>query len=282
MTNFSIYQKTINELIEAKIPSPRLEARILIGYAADIDANCVTDLISLNDTQLKKLETALSERKKHKPLDKVIGVKGFFCNDFITSEDVLSPRPDTEILVEEAIKIIKENNFKTLLDLGTGSGCIVLSVLEQCKNVSATAVDISEKALTVAQKNAKNLNVANRCSFVNASWFDTNFYGNLANKYDIIVSNPPYIPTDDIKTLEPEVKNYDPMLALDGGTDGLDSYKQIAIVAKEKISDSGYVLIEAGINQENDIINIFKYQGFTHIKSINDLNSIPRCLVFKA
>ncbi len=280
MANFSIYQKTINELIEAQIHSPRLEARILIAASANIDVNDVNSDTKLNNEQINKLNIMTLERKNHKPLDKIIGMKGFYCYDFYTSEDVLSPRPDTEVLVEEAIKIIKKNNFKNLLDLGTGSGCIALSILSQCKDVSATAVDISEKALTVAQKNATKLNLANRCSFVNASWFETDFNDKLKNKYDIIVSNPPYIPTSDIQELEPEVKNYDPMLALDGGKDGLESYKQIAIVAKEKISDNGYVLIEAGINQENDIINIFKSQGFTHIKSINDLNSIPRCLVF--
>lgn len=277
----NIYQRTIKELVEAKISSPRLEARILISHASDIDTNDVTDATTLNNIQLKKLENMLTERKNHKPLDKIIGIKGFFCNDFITSEDVLSPRPDTEVLVEEAIKIIKENNFKTLLDLGTGSGCIVLSVLEQCKNVSATAVDISDKALSVAKTNANRLNLTDKCKFIKANWFDTNFSNKIEDKYDIIVSNPPYIPTDEIKTLEPEVKNFDPMLALDGGTDGLDSYKQIAIVTKEKLANNGYVLIEAGINQEKEIINIFKNQGFTHISSINDLNSIPRCIVFK-
>ena len=277
----NIYQRTIKELVEAKIPSPRLEARILISRASDIDTNDVTDATSLNNMQLKKLENMLIERKKHKPLDKIIGIKGFFCNDFITSEDVLSPRPDTEVLVEEAIKIIKENNFKKLLDLGTGSGCIVLSILEQCKDILATAVDASDKALTIAKTNANRLNLTDKCKFIKANWFDTNFSNKIENKYDIIVSNPPYIPTDDIKTLEPEVKNFDPMLALDGGADGLDSYKQIAVVTKEKISNKGYVLIEAGINQEKEIINIFKNQGFTHISSINDLNSIPRCIVFK-
>lgn len=280
--NTNVYQKTINELIKAQISSPRLEARILIAAAADIDVNDVSSNTILNNEQINKLNNMILERKNHKPLDKIIGLKGFYCYDFFTTTDVLSPRPDTEVLVEEAIKIIKENNFKTLLDLGTGSGCIVLSILAQCDKIKATAVDISDKALKVAQKNAVNLNVADRCKFVNASWFETDFNDKISDKYDIIVSNPPYIPTEDIKTLEPEVKNFDPMLALDGGTDGLDSYKQIAVVAKEKISDNGYVLIEAGINQENDIINIFKSQGFTHIKSIIDLNSIPRCIVFKA
>lgn len=277
----NIYQKTINRLIRANISSPRLEARILIANASNTDVNNVSSDTTLNNEQINKLNIMISERENHKPLDKIIGYKGFYCHDFITSEDVLSPRPDTEVLVEEAISIIKKNNFNTLLDLGTGSGCIVLSILAQCPDVKATAVDISDKAIKIAQKNAKNLYVANRCNFVNASWLDTDFYGKLANKYDMIVSNPPYIPTYDINTLEQEVKNFDPILALDGGIDGLDCYKQIAVVAKEKISDKGYILIEAGINQKNDIINIFKSQGFTYIKSINDLNSIPRCLVFK-
>ena len=280
--DLNIYQKTINELIEAKIPSPRLEARILIANAVGIEANCVGTDILLNDEQLNKLNTMIAERKNHKPLDKIIGVKGFFCNDFITSEDVLSPRPDTEVLVEEAINLILKNNFNKLLDLGTGSGCIVLSILDKCKEVKATAVDISVKALNIAKQNADNLKVSERCNFVNSGWFDENFSDKIESKYDIIVSNPPYIPTQDISNLEPEVKNFDPMLALDGGADGLDSYKQIAKIAKEKISDNGYVLIEAGINQEQEIINIFTNSGLTHVSSINDLNSIPRCIVFKA
>ncbi|MBQ8870221.1 MAG: peptide chain release factor N(5)-glutamine methyltransferase [Alphaproteobacteria bacterium] len=280
--DLNIYQKTINELIEAKIPSPRLEARILIAKVSNTDANCVSASTKLTDEQLNKLCAMIDERKKHKPLDKIVGVKGFYRFDFFTSVDVLSPRPDTEILVEEAIKIIKENNFKTLLDLGTGSGCIVLSILAQCKDVSGTAVDISDKALKIAQKNTHNLNLSNRCKLIKTSWFDADFESKLQKKYDIIVSNPPYIPTEDIKTLEPEVKNFDPLLALDGGKDGLESYKQIAIVAKEKISDNGYVLIESGINQAQDIVNIFTAQGFTHIASVNDLNFISRCIIFKA
>ena len=280
--DINIYQQTINELIEAKISSPRLEARLLIANAANIDSNDVTSATNLTSEEKSKLNFMIAERKNHKPLDKIIGVKGFYCHNFYTSEDVLSPRPDTEILVEEAVKIIKEKNLTTLLDLGTGSGCIMLSILAQCEQVSSTAVDISEKALKVAKKNADNLGLSARCKFVNGSWFDDIFLSMLETKYDIIVSNPPYIPTDDINTLEPEVKNFDPMLALDGGTDGLDSYKQIAKIAKEKISDNGYVLIEAGIHQERDIVNIFTSQGLTHISSINDLNAIPRCIVFKA
>ncbi len=280
--NLNIYQKTINELIEAKIESPRLEARILIASVTNIDSNSVTNSIALSNEELKKLNNMINERKNHKPLDKIIGVKGFYCHDFITSEDVLSPRPDTETLVEEAIKLVKQNNFSNILDLGTGSGCIVLSILSQCPNLSATAVDISAKALKIAKMNAEKLNLSERCKFVNASWFDTDFSTKTEPEYNVIISNPPYIPTEDIKSLEPEVKNFDPILALDGGSDGLDSYKQIAKVAKEKISPNGYVIIEAGINQEQDIINIFTNQGLLHVTSINDLNTIPRCIVFKS
>ena len=277
-----IYQETIFQLIKANIASPRLEARILIAHATGKDANTINSSTIINNDEKAKLEAMIIERQNHKPLDKIIGLKGFYCHDFLTSVDVLSPRPDTEILVEEAIKIISENNFNHLLDLGTGSGCIVLSILAQCKDISATAVDISENALKIAKKNADNLNVSDRCYFVNASWFDTNFLEQINGKYNIIVSNPPYIPSEDIPTLEPEVKNFDPMLALDGGPDGLDSYKQIAKIAKEKISDNGYILIEAGINQAQDIVDIFTSQGFQHFKTLNDLNSIPRCIVFKS
>ncbi len=277
-----IYQETINRLIKANIHSPRLEARVLIAHAINTDTNEINSSTIINDMAKSKLEIMIQERINHKPLDKIIGSKAFYRHNFLTSIDVLSPRPDTEILVEEAIRIIQENKSTNLLDLGTGSGCIVLSILSQCKDLSATAVDISPKALDIAKKNADNLTLSNRCKFVNASWFDVDFNNKIENTYDIIVSNPPYIPTSDIKTLEPEVKNFDPMLALDGGYNGLDSYKQIAKIAKEKISNNGYILVEAGINQEIDIINIFTSYQLQHIASINDLNSIPRCIVFKA
>ena len=278
----NIYQETINRLIKANISSPRLEARILIAQATGLNSNEINSSIIINDEEKSKLESMIQERVKHKPLDKVIGYKGFYCYNFLTSVDVLSPRPDTEILVEEAIRIIKENKSTNLLDLGTGSGCIVLSILAQCKDMYATAVDISDKALTIAKKNAKNLGVYDRCRFVNAGWFDTDFNDKIEKTYDIIVSNPPYIPTSDIETLEPEVKNFDPMLALDGGIDGLDSYKQIAKISKDKIADNGYILIEAGINQEQDIVKIFTSHNLQHITTLKDLNSIPRCIVFKA
>ena len=260
--NSELLNQVIKKLIDHNIPSPRLEAKMLITYAKNQSQN-IWDL--------------LEQRTNHTPLDKIMGTKGFYKNDFIVDKNVLSPRPDTEVLVEKAIDIIKQNDLKTALDLGTGSGAIILSVLGDCPNIKATAIDKSQKALSIAKQNAKNLRLADKVSFKELDWFSDKIEGS----FDIILSNPPYIPSKDIQTLEPEVKLHDPLLALDGGDDGLNSYKKIASISPLILNDKGFILLEIGINQAKDVANIFTNQGLTLISIIKDLSNIERCLVFQ-
>ncbi|MDR1694155.1 MAG: peptide chain release factor N(5)-glutamine methyltransferase [Lactobacillaceae bacterium] len=255
----------ISEFVKAGITSPRLEAVMLIENAK-------------ND---KELASFVEERLASKPICKIIGKKDFYKHTFKVSEDVLSPRPDTETLVECAIEIIKKNKIQNILELGVGSGCIILSVLYEFGNIRGVGMDISNKAIDIAQENAKNIGVAERISFVNKSWFDDDIKEVLNKKFDIIISNPPYIVSSDISVLDREVKDYDPLIALDGGTDGLRDYRQIASVSGGLLNDNGYILLEVGLGQSKDVSDIFIKTGFELIDTVKDLAGIDRCIILK-
>lgn len=280
MTN-SIYQEIICRLVEAQIPSPRLEARILLGEAAHLDPNCVNDETILTPQEIAKLGEMLKMRLLHKPLDKILKRREFYKYTFLVDETVLTPRPDTEILVEAANTIIKNNKINKILDMGTGSGCILLSLLKDNPQLRGTGIDKSPKALATAQKNCRLLGLEQQARFVCTDWFDNKFLDVLPESFDLIASNPPYIPTHDISGLDGEVKNYDPMLALDGGADGLQCYRQIAAVCPRLLNPNGYLLLEIGIGQAADVIHIFQKQKLCHISTLRDLSGIERCIIFR-
>lgn len=258
------FDEIVRLLVSSKIPSPRMEARMLLEHSPK-----------------DQLDDLVSKRCAHFPLDKLLGQKDFYKNTFLVSEDVLSPRPDTEVLVEAAIAVITQHNFQDLLDLGTGSGCILLSILEDCKALSGVGVDQSFLALDIASQNAEKLNFSSRAKFIKASWFDDDFLNKINQKFDVIVSNPPYIPSSDIETLDEEVKLHDPMSALDGGLDGYDHYKQIASLAPKLLNNGGYIFLEAGINQAKEIEKIFANEGLEAVEIIKDLSGIERCVILK-
>ena len=182
-------------------------------------------------------------------------------------------------MVEAAIHLGQKNKLTRVLDLGTGSGCILLSVIAELPNAKGVGVDISDKALAVAQTNAEMLGLVSRVEFVRGSWFDDDLGWN--NKFDLIVSNPPYIKSEDINKLEPEVKDYDPMLALDGGADGYRDYKKLAERIPSWLKDGGYVLLEVGINQAEDVAQIFQEKGLSLCEIAKDLSGINRCVILK-
>ena len=235
--------------------------------------------LSAEETQ--KLEEIIRQRLEHKPLDKILGTKGFYKYDFIVSEDVLSPRPDTEILVEEAIRLLLSDKAQKIIDFGTGSGCILLSLLAESKNWQGQGVDVSAKALSIAKQNAALLGVETQVRWINKGWFDADLAQVLDTPVDMIVSNPPYIPSQDIKSLDDEVKNYDPLLALDGGEDGLHHYRQIAKVSAPLLKDGGCILLEVGINQAQEVAEIFCQAGLHLVKIVSDLGQIARCVILK-
>lgn len=279
MTDF--FSEIVAELAQAQIPCPRLEARELFAFVqhkntSEIYAGCPVSL-----AEKEQISALVQKRLVHFPLDKIIGRKGFYKNEFICNEDVLSPRPETEIIVEQALSLLPPQASANILDLGTGSGCIIESILAENPQWSGTAVDASEKALQTARQNAASLQLENRLQFIKANWFDTDFLTHFPKKFEIIVTNPPYIPLADIEQLEPEVKEHDPMLALSGGESGFDSYKRIAELAPPLLHNNGRILIEAGIGQAQKIADIFAGHGLLLHKIVTDLAGIERCVILQ-
>lgn len=271
-----LIKNKISEIIDSlETPNPRLDARLLISFCLDMDYNDIylKDDLEISDEQNQDIDNLVSRRKNGEPISKIIGKKDFWDLTFIDTEHNLSPRPDTETLIEAVLGIAK--NPQNILDIGTGSGCIIITLLSKLKTAKGTTIDISSDAINIAKQNAKLNNVENRLEFINESIFEHNFKD---KKFDIIVSNPPYIPTKDIKELDDDVKNYDPMLALDGGETGLDFYEQLPEILNELLDDNGLIFLEIGIGQEQGVENIFKNNGFVLNSSYKDLSGIIRCL----
>ena len=235
----SIYENTIERLISGNIESPRLEARLLIADILKIDANEVNLSTVLEKKLQEKLEQNISKRLDGMPLDKILGHKSFYKYDFNVNESVLSPRPETEILVEKALELIQKNHLQKVADFGVGSGCILLSLLKENPSIQGVGIDISQKALKIASDNAGKLEVEDRCQFICKSWFDEDFLNVLGHKFDLIVSNPPYIKTKDILDLDVEVRHYDPFEALDGGEDGLKDYRKLSNIVAQALNEGG-------------------------------------------
>ncbi len=235
------------------------------------------DKISLFDKKLlqeaassdEELNIFIQRRLSGEPVAKIIGKKGFWKSDFIVSKDVLDPRPDSETLIEAILsKFPDKTEPLRILDLGTGSGCLLLSLLEEYKNYAGVGIDISLKALNIAKQNAHT----SRATFIQRDMRED--LSDLG-KFDIMISNPPYIPTAEIQTLEKDVKDHDPILALDGGADGLDFYRALS---KQHLAP--HLFIEIGKDQEKQIIPIFEHQGWHFAQSWKDLGGIVRILYF--
>lgn len=267
----ALRDELIEALVVAKIPSPRLETDIILKYAAP-------RYPEVSPEEKKLVLSFLKRREKHEPLDKIIGYREFYKSRFKVNTDVLTPRPDTEILLESTLEVIPQNSVIRILDMGTGSGCILLSLLKERPKAVGIAVDISEKALSIAKENAVALNLCERVEFIHKSWSELKFTTPLV---DIIVSNPPYIPSKEIATLDDDVKFYDPHQALDGGVDGLDCYREIATVSPTILKAGGYVILESGFEQDEEITKIFTAQGLKYVKTIPDLAGINRCVILK-
>ena len=234
----------------------------------------------ISSQQVNSILHNFIERTRGKPVSKIFGFKEFFSNEFIVNKNVLDPRPETELLVELTIKsLLKKKDKKiSLLDLGVGSGCLIISILLFLKKnkVSALGVDISKKALDTADKNLKKFNLEKKLKLKKSDWFS-----DIHEKFDIIISNPPYIKTSDIKNLDKEVKFYDPLIALDGGFNGLRCFERIATDAKFHLKQNGIVLLEIGFGQINPVKKIFEKMGYKIFLKEKDLQGIIRVVGFK-
>lgn len=243
----------IQDLKEKEIKEPMLKARLLLAYILGVEKEYL--IIHSNDVLEEKKEkeykSGIQKLIEGYPLQYITNHQEFMKLDFYVNENVLIPRADTEITVEEVISYCKEKENLKILDLCTGSGAIAVSLGKYINNCEVTAVDISDKALNIAKKNALNNNVKN-IKFVLSDLFE-----NIEEKFDIIVSNPPYIKKEVILTLDEEVKK-EPILALDGGIDGLDFYRRIIEEAPKYLKEDGAIFLEIGYDQKDDVINIIK------------------------
>ncbi|MDD3668725.1 MAG: peptide chain release factor N(5)-glutamine methyltransferase [Alphaproteobacteria bacterium] len=222
-------------------------------------------------------EEFVRRRKAGEPVSKILGRRGFWKGDFIVTPDVLDPRPDSETLIESVLKCFPDKSRPyRILDIGTGSGCLLASLLGEYPNAAGVGVDISEKALAVARKNAHGLPAA----FMRKDFAAPDFARGLG-AFDIVVSNPPYIPTAEIAHLEPAVREYDPRAALDGGADGLEAYRHLARECPGLLNPDGVAFFEIGRGQGADVRAIFAACGLDFAGAENDLSGIERVLMFR-
>ncbi len=276
---FEILRDARLELKDLGIESFALDAEVLLRNVLDISrAEILTSPeLLVSDESFTKFQEMLSMRKKFKPIQYILHTVEFMSLDFYVNENVLIPRGDTEILVEYGISEINKNGYKNILELGTGSGCISVSVAANCQDVNVVAVDISQEALEVARKNAAEHLVGDRIEFLHGDLFEP--LGNVEHKFDLILSNPPYIRQLDIETLGENVKLYEPRLALDGGLDGLFFYKKISESAKKYLRETGGMIIfEVGHDQADEVSEILRNLGY-QTEVVRDLASIERVVV---
>jgi release factor glutamine methyltransferase len=256
------------EKLQGIVDTPRLDVKILLANFLNIGEN---DLIGHFNKEIddKEFEKILSRRMKNEPVANIIERKSFWDKEFYVNKNVLTPRPDSETFIDAMLDNYKDMNEKlNILDLGTGSGCLLLTLLDLYKNANGIGVDISEEALQVAKINGNGIK---NVKFVKGNWND-----DIEEKFDIVISNPPYIPTKEIEKLTPEVKVYNPILALNGGKDGLDCYRHLAKNLKKNLNDGGRIFIEIGWKQEKDVIEIFKEYIF--MKMYKDFGGVNRIL----
>jgi len=261
----------INNIKNSKLDSELILSKVLNRTREEILVN-FSDKI--NQNQINKFNNYLIRRKKKEPISYILGFKHFWKYKFFINKSVLIPRPDTEIIIEEALKCIPNDRSKKILDVGTGSGCIIISLLKERKKSTATALDISKKALKVAKTNAKLHHLENKINFIN---IDIDKY--KSNKYDLIISNPPYISSIVLSRLDDDVKLYEPKLAISGGFDGYREIKRVIEKSTRLLKINGKLIIEIGDKQRNKSIMLLKRNGFYINKVCKDLSSKDRCLI---
>ena len=274
-------KEAIEILQKNSVASAILDARILIQHVTSLSREDIVfkaSNIDLSKNQQKKYFDLINQRAKKIPLTHLTNNREFFANNFYVDENVLDPRPDSEALVEMVMEKFNKFSSLNICEIGCGSGCLIISLLKHFENWLGLALDISNKALLIAEKNAKFNQVLTRINFKQSDLFK-----NLSNDqiFDIIISNPPYIPTNDIENLQDEVRLYEPRIALDGGLDGLDFYRKIAEQSQKVLKNNGDIFLEIGYNQHKDIKNIFEKNNFKFINFKKDLSGIIRILQFQ-
>jgi len=263
-----------SRLEEAGLSGPVIDARLLVEAAAEATrADIVTDPYrTLTPEQEARLEDYLSRRERREPVSHILGRKGFWKIMLNVTPDVLTPRPDTETVVEYSLREFPEHAAWRILDLGVGSGAILLALLADRPAAKGLGIDVSEEALAVARDNAASLDLANRVALLRGDWTA----GLDSDQFDLVVSNPPYIADHVIPTLEPEVKDHEPHLALSGGADGLDHYRILAPEILRVLKPGGRFAVEIGYDQKDAVEALFREAGAVFVQTIRDLSDRDR------
>ncbi|MDC6465192.1 peptide chain release factor N(5)-glutamine methyltransferase [Pelagibacteraceae bacterium] len=268
-------KKASQFLKEKNIVSHELDAEIILSDIMGVPREflIINNHINISKKILNKYDQAINRRTKKEPVAYITGKKEFWSTDFFVNGATLVPRPETELLIYKVIDFFKNKKIN-ILDIGTGSGCILLSVLKELHNSYGIGIDISSKAIKMAKKNSKNLNLHHRSKF---KVFDLNNFDN--GKYNLIISNPPYIPTNDIKKLSKDITDYEPRLALDGGSDGLDLIKKVIYKSSHLLKVNGLFALEIGFGQYKKVSNILKQFKFRELDKKFDYKKNIRCII---
>ncbi len=275
----NILSEAKNNLKSCNIPTPFLDAELLLAYALGKNREfiiCYPDY-ELSKEQIISFRTLLKRRKNREPVAKIIGQKEFWGRNFVVNNNTLDPRPDSETIIEAVFSVYQNRNQALkVLDFGTGSGCLLLTILAEYPNSQGIGVDIDEETLYIAKLNSHNLGLANRSDFVLNSWGE-----GMSGEFNLVISNPPYIKDSDIKNLEPEVSLYEPYKALAGGLDGLDCYRILAPDIANILQNNGYAILEFGIGQDNKVNRILVCDDMKFIDFRKDLSGVNRCIIMQ-
>jgi release factor glutamine methyltransferase len=256
------------------IPHAARDARLLAAHVCEIDPSRVTlhEMDDIVEDVITRFNDAITQRLNHRPVSRIIGARQFWGRTFQITDDVLDPRGDTETLIAEALKY----PVQRILDLGTGSGILGITLAAERLDAFVVMTDISKAALVVAKSNAKRHRVEDRIEFIQSDWFDS-----VNGKFDLIISNPPYIGENELAGLEPDVIDYDPMIALTPGGDGLAPYRIIAGQSQNYLNENGRVIVEIGHSQGCDVKDLFLQAGFGGVQILQDLDGKDRAIVAK-
>ena len=266
----------LNILKNKSILSAKLDSEILMAKALGKKREYIilNDDKIIKEQNLKYFKKLVHERATRKPIAYLLKKKSFWNSEFYVNKNTLIPRPDTEIILEQILKFTKNKNYLNILDIGVGSGCILLSILKERKNFYGTGIDISRNSLDICKMNAKKLLLDRRVKF-----FKSDVDKFAIGKYDLVVSNPPYIKTSDLKYLESDVIKFEPKLALDGGLDGLSVIRKVIKKSSELLKKNGKFILEIGFDQKNKVIKLLNNKGFYINSTVKDLANNDRCII---
>ena len=270
-----LINSSLEKLKEKNIPNAEIDLRVLLNYSKYTKNEIILSNFDLDQININLFNKVLNRRLSNEPISKIINKKNFWKDEFYVNEFVLDPRPETEGIIEESIKLIKNKHCSIkILDIGTGSGALAISLAREFFNAKIMAIDISEEAIKVANTNINNKKLNNQIQLKHST------IDNINEKFDLIVSNPPYLTKKDLEHTSYEIKNYEPLIALDGGEDGLCFYRDFSKKINNIMNVNSYLILEIGEGQFRDCIDIFSLSGLNYHKKAQDLQKKDRILIY--